>query len=55
MADQLFRIYHPKTKKWRDVWAPDATRAVAIAGWKRADCEIRVRTENGGWKKVEAE
>ena len=54
MADQLFRIYHSKTCKYRDIWAENVVCALAIAKWKCPDCKIRVRTEKGGWKNVEA-
>ena len=51
---ELFRIFQQKTKKYRDIEAKDADHAIEISGWKRADCQIRVKTNNGcgGWKKV---
>ena len=51
MAD-LFRIFHPKTGKWREIRAVDAAQAVEISGWKAADCEVRVKTAKGGWANV---
>lgn len=51
MSD-VFRIFHKKTKKYRDIQALDAAHAVEIAGWKAADVEIRVKTAKGGWANV---
>lgn len=52
MTDQLYRIHHPKTKKYRDIWARDADFAVHKSGWKAEDCEIHKSTATGGWVKV---
>ena len=51
MAD-LFRIFHPKTKKYRQFEAETAAQAIARSGWKASECEIRVRTVKGGWANV---
>lgn len=51
MSD-LFRIFHKKTNKFRDIRAEDAAHAVEIAGWKTADVQIRVKTAKGGWANV---
>ena len=50
---EIFRIYHPKTNKFRTIEAKNGRHAVEICGWKYEDCEIRVKTNNGGggWKK----
>lgn len=51
MANE-YRIFHPKTKKYRQFETADAATAIARSGWKAADCEVRVRTPKGGWANI---
>ena len=49
----IFRIRNNKTNEWWEVPARDDDHACELAGWRREDCYIRVKTKNGSgsWAK----